>query len=194
MYDFNKHLQQSWCTRSSRTSALFFKANGAQVQSAFCAYIFRAKKKVKKSCGLGDVGNWCLLVVGDYECVPIASMLLRYQVFVSIVRGLKIEVFSWLMVACALNIERDASGTAEARLREWLHGSCTAQPDVVALPQEWKLGILLGPGVALSLEEKVTDVLVWVSGTRNLRLPFVITLQGAWNLQGRKFLGSRVYF
>ena len=152
------------------------------------------KKKVKKSCGLGDVGNWCLLVVGDYECVPIASMLLRYQVFVSIVRGLKIEVFSWLMVACALNIERDASGTAEARLREWLHGSCTAQPDVVALPQEWKLGILLGPGVALSLEEKVTDVLVWVSGTRNLRLPFVITLQGAWNLQGHKFLGSRVYF
>lgn len=47
------------------------------------------------------------------------------------------EVFSWLMVACALNIERDASGTTEAGLLEWLHGSCTAHPDVVALPREW---------------------------------------------------------
>lgn len=38
-------------------------------------------------------------------------------------------------------------------------------PDVVALP--WGVpGILLGPGVAHTLEEKVTDVLVWVSGTR----------------------------
>ena len=67
MYDFNKHLQQSWCTRSSRTSALFFKANGAQVWSAFCAYIFRAKKKVKKKilwtgrCGqLMPVSSWWL--------------------------------------------------------------------------------------------------------------------------------------
>ena len=40
------------------------------------------------------------------------------------------------MVDCALNIERDAAGTTEAGLREWLHGSCTVQPDVVALPQE----------------------------------------------------------
>lgn len=59
--------------------------------SDFCAYIFRAKKVKKKSCGLGDVGDWCLLVAGDYDCVPIANVLLRYQVFVSIVGGLKIE-------------------------------------------------------------------------------------------------------
>ena len=55
-------------------------------------------------------------------------------------------------------------------------------------------GILLGPGLAHTLEEKVTDVLVWVSGNRNLRLPLVIMLQETGNLQGHKFLGSWVYF
>ena len=163
--------------------------------SDFCAYIFRAKKVKKKILWTGRCGRlmplsswWLWLCPYSQRAFEIPSICLYCG------RIKNWEVFSWWMVACALNIERDASGTTEAGPCEWLHGSCTAQPDVMALSQEWKPGILLGPGVAHSLEEKVTDVLAWVSGTRNLRLPLVITPQGAWNLQGCKFLGSWVYF